>query len=93
MDQDRLDEYAQKLNRRFGERDGADVGRAMITDDFRGRSAVLSSFGAEAAVLLSVVAEIDPATPILFINTGNVAFSRTWRVVPPRISSRRREVE
>jgi phosphoadenosine phosphosulfate reductase len=44
----------------------------MITDDFRGRIAVLSSFGAEAAVLLSVVAEIDPATPILFINTGKL---------------------
>ena len=42
--------------------------RAALADH-HGRIAVVSSFGAESAVLLSLVAEIDPATPILFLDT------------------------
>jgi phosphoadenosine phosphosulfate reductase len=37
---------------------------------YAGRVAVVSSFGAESAVLLALVAEIDPNTPILFVDTG-----------------------
>ncbi len=40
-----------------------------INSDHAGRIAVVSSFGAESAVLLALVAEIDPATPILFVDT------------------------
>ncbi len=40
-----------------------------LTVAFRGRIAVVSSFGAESAVLLAMVAEIDPATPVLFLDT------------------------
>jgi phosphoadenosine phosphosulfate reductase len=36
---------------------------------YRGRIAVLSSFGAEAALGLMLVAGIDPATPVLFLET------------------------
>lgn len=36
----------------------------------RGRLAVTSSFGAESAVLLKFVAEVDPAIPVLFLDTG-----------------------
>jgi phosphoadenosine phosphosulfate reductase len=35
-----------------------------------GRIAVVSSFGAESAVLLALAAEIDPAVPVLFLDTG-----------------------
>jgi phosphoadenosine phosphosulfate reductase len=42
--------------------------RAILTD-FPGRIAIVSSFGAESAVLLALVADIDPATPILFVDT------------------------
>jgi phosphoadenosine phosphosulfate reductase len=35
-----------------------------------GRVAVVSSFGAESAVLLALVADVDPATPIVFVDTG-----------------------
>jgi len=35
-----------------------------------GRFAVVSSFGAESAVLLAAMAEIDPAIPVLFVDTG-----------------------
>ena len=35
-----------------------------------GSVAVVSSFGAESAVLLALVAEIDPSLPVLFLDTG-----------------------
>lgn len=34
------------------------------------RFAITSSFGADAAVLLSLVAEVDPDLPVLFLDTG-----------------------
>lgn len=44
--------------------------RVMIKEEFPGRIAVTSSFGIEAAVLLDMVAEVDPATPVIFLDTG-----------------------
>lgn len=41
-----------------------------ILRGFKGRAAVVSSFGAESAVLLHMVAEVDPATPVIFLDTG-----------------------
>jgi phosphoadenosine phosphosulfate reductase len=41
-----------------------------ILRDFHGRAAVVSSFGAESSVLLHMVAEVDPSTPIIFLDTG-----------------------
>lgn len=35
-----------------------------------GRTAVVSSFGAESAALLHLVASVDPATPVIFLETG-----------------------
>jgi phosphoadenosine phosphosulfate reductase len=43
--------------------------RAAIEETWRGRIALVSSFGTEAAVLLHLVASIDPATPVLFVDT------------------------
>jgi phosphoadenosine phosphosulfate reductase len=43
-----------------------------------GQIAVVSSFGSESAVLLHMVAEIEPTTPILFLNTGKL-FGETLR--------------
>jgi phosphoadenosine phosphosulfate reductase len=43
--------------------------RRAILEDHAARIAVVSSFGAESAVLLALVAEIDPATPVLFVDT------------------------
>jgi phosphoadenosine phosphosulfate reductase len=39
---------------------------------FHGRVALVSSFGAESAVLLHMVAQIDPATPVIFLDTGKL---------------------
>ena len=53
-----------------GKLDGVAVLRHAITHAFKGKIAVVSSFGAESSVLLALVAEIDRATPVIFIETG-----------------------
>lgn len=61
---------AARLNESYAGLDAhAALSRALL-GDFAGRIALVSSFGAEAAVLLHLVARIDPATPVLFIDTG-----------------------
>ncbi len=52
--------------------------RLALKGDFQGRTAIVSSFGAESAVLLHLVAAIDAATPVLFLNTGKL-FGETLR--------------
>ena len=42
----------------------------LILRDFAGRAAVVSSFGAESAVLLHMVSAVDRATPVIFLDTG-----------------------
>jgi phosphoadenosine phosphosulfate reductase len=41
-----------------------------LVRDFKGRMAVVSSFGAESAVLLHMVAQVDRSTPVIFLDTG-----------------------
>ena len=66
-----LDEVFASLERM--EQDGA-TGREIlghaITGPFRNRIGVVSSFGAESALLLSVISEIDPSVPVIFLETG-----------------------
>ena len=50
----------------------------MIRELFPGRIALVSSFGAESAVLLDMVARIEPATPVIFLDTGK-HFGETLR--------------
>jgi phosphoadenosine phosphosulfate reductase len=59
-------------------RDAQGILRLALAESFPGRTAVVSSFGTESAVLLHLVAEIDPNTPVLFINTGKL-FGETLR--------------
>jgi phosphoadenosine phosphosulfate reductase len=49
-----------------------------LKQEFDGQTAVVSSFGAESAVLLHLVAQVDPTTPVLFLNTGKL-FGETLR--------------
>ncbi len=44
--------------------------RRAITHEFAGRFAVVSSFGANSAMLLALVADIDRTVPVLFLDTG-----------------------
>ncbi|MFS0771626.1 phosphoadenylyl-sulfate reductase [Sphingomonas sp. 1P08PE] len=43
--------------------------RELLTGDLAGRIASVSSYGAESAVLLHMVATIDPDVPVIFTNT------------------------
>lgn len=57
---------------RYGHLSGRDLIAAMVTEAFRGRIAVTSSFGAESAVLLDLVAQVDPSVPVIFLDTGTL---------------------
>lgn len=45
---------------------------SALSAEFRGQIALVSSFGAEAAVLLHLVAQADPDMPVLFLDTGQL---------------------
>lgn len=61
---------AQRLAAQYEGLGGLALLRAMIGEEFPGRIAVVSSFGAESALILALVAQVDPATPVLFLETG-----------------------
>ncbi len=63
---------AQALRNTYGRRDAAALLEVMIGREFAGRIALVSSFGAESAVLLDLVAGIDRATPVIFLDTGKL---------------------
>jgi phosphoadenosine phosphosulfate reductase len=59
-------------------RDATGLLELALKEEFAQRTAVVSSFGSESAVLLHLVAQVEPATPILFLNTGKL-FGETLR--------------
>ena len=59
-------------------RDAHGILELALTGEFAGKTAVVSSFGAESAVLLHLMATVDPNTPVLFLNTGKL-FGETLR--------------
>ncbi len=61
---------AVRLNRLFHGNDTHEMLTSLLQDGLAGDVAVISSFGAESAVLLHLVSQIDPAIPVLFLETG-----------------------
>ncbi|MXO74567.1 phosphoadenylyl-sulfate reductase [Altererythrobacter aerius] len=61
---------AIRLNQTYRASDTRAVLDAVLREGVAGRVAVVSSFGAESAVLLHLVAETAPDTPVLFLDTG-----------------------
>ena len=59
-----------KLNRMFRGTDTHDMLKTVIEDGLAGDLATVSSFGAESAVLLHLIAQISPDLPVLFLETG-----------------------
>ena len=57
---------------RYQNLDGKDLIAGLATQVFPGRIAVISSFGAESAVLLDLVAQVDPGLPVLFLDTNEL---------------------
>jgi phosphoadenosine phosphosulfate reductase len=62
-----LSGVADGLNRHFADATASDVLRFALSD--LGQAAVVSSFGAESAVLLHMTAQIDLAATVVFVDT------------------------
>jgi len=58
------------LNARFANASAREILHAVLVDGVVGRAAVVSSFGAESSVLLDIVSGVEPAAPVLFLETG-----------------------
>jgi phosphoadenosine phosphosulfate reductase len=58
-----------RLQMFYGEMDAPALLRAMIKEEFAGQIALISSFGADAALMLALVSEVDKATPVFFLET------------------------
>jgi phosphoadenosine phosphosulfate reductase len=58
-----------RLNAAFGAAEPAEILDAAVNREFRGRIALVSSFGAESAPLLHLVSEINRDTPVIFLDT------------------------
>ena len=56
----------------WGGLEGLALLRTALTGPFAGRIAMVSSFGAESAVLLDMVASVDRSTPVVFLETGKL---------------------
>lgn len=64
-----LKDRAVGLSARYAGKSAMDVLRGVIRTDYYGRIGLVSSFGTEAAVLLHMVASIDPYVPVIFLDT------------------------
>ncbi len=61
---------ASRLETRFALLSAQTLLRLAIKDLYPGKIALVSSFGADSVVLLHMIAEIDKATPVVFVDTG-----------------------
>ena len=63
---------ASRLETRFAAMGAEPLLRLAIEHLYQGRIALVSSFGADSAVLLHMVANIDKATPVIFVDTDRL---------------------
>lgn len=61
---------ALRLNNLFRGVPTVEMLRTVLAEQMVGEVAIVSSFGAESAVLLHLVASIDPSVPVIFLDTG-----------------------
>lgn len=67
---------AIRLNNMFRGRDTVEMLTTLLKDNMLGDVAIVSSFGAESAVLLHLIGSIQPDIPVIFLETGK-HFSET----------------
>lgn len=63
---------ASRLETRFAALEAGPLLRLAIEHLYRGHIALVSSFGADSAVLLHMVAQIDATTPVIFVDTDRL---------------------
>lgn len=61
---------AIRLNNLFRGTATHEMLRTLLAEQMAGEVAIVSSFGAESAALLHLVASVDPGVPVLFLDTG-----------------------
>lgn len=61
---------AEELDRSLRDASPAEVIAAALKTVGREKLALVSSFGTESATLLKVMADVDPAIPVIFLDTG-----------------------
>lgn len=61
---------ATLLDARYGDASPQEIIERAALGEFAGEIAAVSSFGADSAVLLHMIAEVDRATPVIFLDTG-----------------------
>ena len=61
---------AVRLNNMFRGHDTVEMLTVLLHENMLGDAAIVSSFAAESAVLLHLIANIDPSIPVLFLDTG-----------------------
>lgn len=61
---------AEELARSLADAKPADIIAAALRTVGRDKLALVSSFGTESAALLKVMADVDPAIPVIFLDTG-----------------------
>ncbi len=67
---------AAVLDATYGDLPAEKIVELAVREEFAGDIAVVSSFGADSAVLLDLVARVDRTIPVLFLDTGK-HFSET----------------
>jgi phosphoadenosine phosphosulfate reductase len=88
---------ADALNARFAGVETREMLRAVFAEGLLGRTAVVSSFGTESAVLLHLIASFDRSVPVIFVDTlkmfpetleyrhkliHELGFANSWSVKP-----------
>jgi len=68
----RVTDEAASLNARYGSLDARAAIELAVDELFPGRLALVSSFGAESAVLLHLLADVDRNIPVVFLDTGRL---------------------
>jgi len=67
-----LEAGAQALDAALSGLDAGAAIRRLVADIYPGEACVVSSFGAESAVILHLVAQAAPDTPVVFLDTGKL---------------------
>jgi phosphoadenosine phosphosulfate reductase len=65
-----VEDAARALDRELADAQPAAIVERALREFGREKVAVVSSFGTESAALLKIVADVDPAVPVVFLDTG-----------------------
>lgn len=65
-----IEQRLERLNHELRDASAQTVLRASVLREWGDKLTYVSSFGAESAVMLALIADVDPGMPIIFFDTG-----------------------